>query len=118
MVLSKWLAGPSCALAFATIAAPAWSYPFASARTLVVITTASRPQQIAYRTCTIQGGVRRCYRVNTYGPGTYGYTAPSLVPPVSYGYRNEYRPTDPNDYYIGTGYWWRGMDRWDKGGTH
>ena len=126
MGLSNWLTGLSCALTLATIAAPAWSEPFASVRTLVDTTTVSGSQLVAYRTCTIQGGVRRCYRINTYGPGSYGYkasvpygyTIPVPITPPTYGYRNDYRPTDPNDYYIGTGYWWRGMDRWDMGGTH
>jgi hypothetical protein len=118
MIFSKWLARSSCAFAFATIVGPAWSSPFVSVGTLVDTTTASRSQQVAHRVCTIQGGVRRCYRINAYGPGAYGYKAPLPAPPAFYGYRDNWRPTDPNDHYIGTGYWWRGMDRFDKGGTH
>jgi len=117
MASSRWLAGLSSALAFAIMVGPAWSDLFTSVRSLADTTTALRSQHIAYRTCTIQGGVRRCRWVNTYGPGSYGYKAPESPPPASYGYRNDYHPTDPNAYPTGSRYWWRDMDIWDKGGS-
>jgi hypothetical protein len=57
-----------------------------------------------------------------YGaPGVYGYSAPSAAivpvgPVIINRYPNEYRPTDPDDYPVGTNPWWRGMDRLDRGG--
>jgi hypothetical protein len=118
VVLRNWLVGPSCTLAFVSIVGPVWSLPFASERRLVDILSVPLSQQIAYRTCTIQGGVRRCRWVSTYGPGSYGYKAPVPGPPASYGYRDNFRSTDPNELPIGSGSWWRGMDREDRGGSH
>jgi hypothetical protein len=123
MLLSKWLIGTSCALTFAAMIGPACSDPFASVRSyrnLSDTTATLHSQKVAYRTCTLQGGVRRCRWVNDYGPGSYGYSAPSavlVVPVPFFGYVDDYYPTDPNDYPIGTRYWWRGMDRFNQGGS-
>jgi len=121
MVLSKWLAGSSCVLAFVAMVGPARSVPLASAAGFMKsadITAGSPSEQVAYRVCGMQGGVTRCRWV---GPGVYGYQAPGaaplpVAPPAFYGYGSDYRPTDPDDYPTGSPGWWRSMDRWDRGG--
>jgi hypothetical protein len=120
MALRQWFTGTSCALVFAAMVGPAHSDPLAGTASFIrsAGTTRSGSEQVAYRICTADGV---CRWVNIYGPGAYGYTAPGAAivpgaPVVIYGYRNQYRPTDPDDYRIGTRRWWQGMDRLDRGG--
>jgi hypothetical protein len=122
MALRQWYAGTSCALVFAAMVGPAHSDPLAGAATFIksaVTTAGSGSEQVAYRICTADGV---CRWVNVYGPGIYGYTAPGVAiapgaPVVLFGYRNQWRPTDPDAYRVGTRRWWQGMDRFDRGGT-
>jgi len=131
MALRQWFTGISCAWALAAMVGPAHSDPIGNAASAIKATgivAGSGSEHAAYRTCAMQGGVQRCRRVYSSGPGVYGYRAPRAAivpapavvvpigPPVVYGYRNEYRPTDPDDYPIGVGPWWRGMDRLNRGG--
>ena len=132
MALRQWFTGTACTLAFAAMLGPAHSDSIGSAASVIKATgMAAGPgsEQIAYRTCAMQGGVQRCRRVHFFGPGVYGYRAPRAAivpapnavivpigPPVVYGYRNEWRPTNPDDYPTGVGPWWRGMDRLNRGG--
>src|SRR5262245_50183679 len=58
-------------------------------------------------------------RVYGYGPPVYGYS----YGPVYYGYGPRYYGfrrgglDDPDSLPIGTGAWWRAMDRTNRGGT-
>ena len=49
-----------------------------------------------------------------YGPGFYGYGPP--VYGKYYGYRRG-GLNDPNSLRMGTGAWWRAMDRTNRGGN-
>ena len=65
-------------------------------------------------------------RMYSYGPGYYGYGPPvygySYAPrvygygPRYYGYRRGFEQ-DPNSLPVGTGAWWRAMDRANRGGN-
>jgi hypothetical protein len=127
MRVDRSLAGAVGVLALAGLLQPAHSAPLGNAagHARPAIAGVAASEQIAYRLCETQGGVRRCRWVDTYGPRAYGYRAPPpvpgvvvLTPPVVfYYYRNGYRPNEPSDYPTGTTPWWRSMDYWDLGGV-
>jgi hypothetical protein len=103
MAKKQWFTRSAGALVLAVIAGPVQSGPIGIIKSTDALTTS--PERVAYRICTTQGGVRRCRWINIYGPGAYGYQP--------YGY---YGPTDPEYYRTGTGRWWQGMDRLNRGG--
>jgi len=133
MELKQWFTGSVLALALAGMAAPAYSDPLGGAAGFIKssrIPAASSLQQVAYRLCMTQNGARRCRSVDIYGPGVYGYRGPraarvragpppALIPVPVYGFRagGPYRPTDPDDYRVGSNSWWRAMNAWDRAGA-
>jgi hypothetical protein len=132
MKLTQRLTAESCVLLLATLAGPAHSTPLGSATGHVKssdVMALSYLQQAAYRLCMAQGGVQRCRWVDIYGPGVYGYQAPSAPiaganlppPPIAmpvFVFRpgSRYRSTDPDNYPLGSTPWWQSMDYWDLGG--
>jgi ABC-type sugar transport system substrate-binding protein len=57
---------------------------------------------------------------DAYGPRVYGYRYVPRVygygPPYYYGYRRGFAQ-DPDDLPVGSGAWWRAMDRANRGGN-
>jgi hypothetical protein len=131
MASKQWLTGAAGALALAVVTGAAQSAPLGSVATDVRADATNQVERAQYRICAMEGGVRRCRRVEIYGyqppsGGVYGYqpTAPvygyaPLGPgadgnpgiPQQYGYEF------PDQYPVGSGAWWESMRQTGRDGS-
>ena len=142
MASKHWLTGVAGALALAAVTGAAQSAPLGSVATDFRPDATNPVERAQYRLCAMEDGVRRCRRVEIYGPGSrrgprvYGYQPPSAgvygyqpTAPV-YGYQplgsgadgnpgipQQYGYEFPDQYPVGSGAWWESMRQTGRDGS-
>jgi hypothetical protein len=123
MASKQWLTGAAGVLALAAVTGAAQSAPLGSVATDLRSGATNQVERAQYRLCAMEDGVRRCRRVEIYGPGrrqgprVYGYQP--LGPGVA-GYQGtprQYGYEFPDQYPVGSGAWWQSMRQTDRDGA-